>query len=82
MIFQVEVTPGAHTTELDLVRMVANIRIALNDAVQDVAVNLFPEFTFGPVTEGVCETADERAERKLDEAYVAQHARPAYTPPF
>jgi hypothetical protein len=80
MKFEITVSPGQHTTELDLAQQHRSIQIALDFAVTDVADNVFPEFTFNQVTEADCESAGERADREADDAYVARHA--AWQPPF
>lgn len=80
MKFEITVSVGRHTNELDLAQQRRSIQIALDFAVTDVANNVFPEFTFGQVDEAGCESADERADREADDAYVARHA--AWQPPF
>jgi hypothetical protein len=50
MQFVIGVTPGRYATERDLAGMAENIRLGLNTAVNDVAGNMFPEYTFSEVT--------------------------------
>jgi hypothetical protein len=49
MRYMIEVETGNWTTGHDLAAHQENIRIALHDAVRDVADNVFPEYVFGDV---------------------------------
>lgn len=50
----VEVTPSRFTTADDLALAENNIRLTVNDAVDAIAVGMFPEYKFTVTTEPNC----------------------------